>query len=52
MKLKDRFGWYIGRKERHFAPFFVIHRMRYITGHRGVDMNIGNWEVNLIWKIL
>lgn len=48
--MKDKFGIFFRKKERIFDKFLRIKTERYISGHRGFELYLGSYMVNIIYK--
>lgn len=48
--LKERFGFFIHKGERICGPFITMNLQKYISGHSGLNLYVGNYHYHLIYK--
>lgn len=47
----NRFGVFLKKYVRIYSPFFYSQKYNLISGHKMLDLFIGNYKLTLIYKI-
>ena len=49
-KIKNRFGLFFRKNKRVYSPFFEVNCFNYISGHKGLELFVGNYAVHFIYR--